>query len=162
MEAERADAVVSRGGKSWTLVTDKSGYLGTGSMFNSPNAGAQIDAGYTTSSPEMQYRVQFTTTGTYYVWLRAWAIDTNDNSVHVGLNGQASPTADRMSVGTYGSWAWVRTTMDGPVATIVVSSAGTHTLNVWMREDGIRIDRILLSTNSSFIPTGAGPSESPR
>ncbi|HKS29833.1 MAG TPA: S8 family serine peptidase [Pyrinomonadaceae bacterium] len=162
MEAERADSVVSRGGKSWTLVTDKSGYAGTGSMFNSPNTGTQIDTGYTTTSPEMQYRVQFTTTGTYYVWLRAWAIDTNDNSVNAGLNGQASSTADRMTLGTYGSWAWTRTTMDGPVATITVTSAGVHTFNIWMREDGIRIDRILLTTSSSFVPAGSGPAESPR
>jgi subtilisin family serine protease len=162
MEAERADAVISRGGKSWVPVTDRSGYTGSGLMFNSPDTGVQIDSGYTTTSPEMQYRVQFNTTGTYYVWLRAWANNTSDNSVNVGLNGQASSTADRISVGTYGSWTWVRTTMDGPVATILVSSAGIKTLNVWMREDGLRIDRVLLTTNASFIPTGSGPVESPR
>lgn len=162
MEAERADAVISRSGKTWTLATDRTGYSGGGLMFNNPDTNAQIDSGYPTTSPEMQYRVQFTTTGTYYVWLRAWANDTSDNSVHVGLNGQAISTADRISVGTYGSWTWVRTTMDGPVATIVVPSAGIQTINVWMREDGLRIDRLLLTTNQSFVPTGSGPAESPR
>jgi subtilisin family serine protease len=162
MEAERADAVISRGGKSWTPVTDRAGYTGSGLMFNNPDTGVQIDTGYATTSPEMQYRVQFTTTGTYYVWLRAWANDTSDNSVNVGLNGQASTTADRISVGTYGAWAWVRTTMDGPVATLAVPGAGIQTINVWMREDGLRIDRILLTTNASFVPTGSGPAESPR
>jgi hypothetical protein len=162
MEAERADAVISRGGKSWTPVPDRAGYTGSGAMFNNPDTGVQIDSGYATTSPEMQYRVQFTTTGTYYVWLRAWANDTSDNSVNVGLNGQAVQTADRISVGTYGSWTWIRTTMDGPVATVVVTSAGVQTLNVWMREDGLRIDRVLLTTSQSFIPTGSGPAESPR
>jgi subtilisin family serine protease len=162
MEAERADTVISRGGKSWTPVTDRPGYTGSAAMFNNPDTGVQIDSGYSTTSPEMQYRVQFTTTGTYYVWLRAWANDTSDNSVNVGLNGQAITTADRISVGTYGSWTWVRSTMDGPVATVVVTSAGIQTLNVWMREDGLRIDRVLLTTNGSFVPTGSGPAESPR
>ena len=37
--------------------------------------------------------------------------------------------------------------MDGPVATLNVTTAGLHTINVWMREDGARIDRVLL-TNS--------------
>jgi subtilisin family serine protease len=162
MEAERADALISRGGKSWTPVTDKAGFVGSGAMFVNPDTGVQIDTGYATTAPEMQYRVQFTTTGTYYVWLRAWANDTSDNSVNVGVNGQANTTADRISVGTYGAWTWVRSTMDGPVATVFVSSAGVQTINVWMREDGLRVDRVLLTTNSSFVPTGAGPAESPR
>jgi subtilisin family serine protease len=162
MEAERADAVISRGGKSWTPVTDRAGYTGSGAMFVNPDTGVQIDTGYATTSPEMQYRVQFTITGTYYVWLRAWANDTSDNSVNVGVNGQANTTADRISVGTYGAWTWVRSTMDGPVATVVVTSAGIQTVNVWMREDGLRIDRVLLTTSASFVPTGSGPAESLR
>jgi len=37
-----------------------------------------------------------------------------------------------------------------------------HTINVWMREDGSIVDRLLLTPDSSLIPTGDGPPESDR
>jgi hypothetical protein len=82
--------------------------------------------------------------------------------VHVGLDGQAVASADRMSFpsASYGSWAWFQSTMDGPVATLQVTSAGLHTINVWMREDGFRLDRLVLTTDARFTPTGDGPPES--
>ncbi len=52
--------------------------------------------------------------------------------------------------------------MDGPVATIVVSTPGIHTINVWMREDGFRLDKIVLTTNANATYSGAGPAESPK
>jgi len=39
--------------------------------------------------------------------------------------------------------------------------AGVHTINVWMREDGTIIDRLLL-TPLSTVPSGDGPAESDR
>jgi hypothetical protein len=52
--------------------------------------------------------------------------------------------------------------MDGPVATINVTSSGVHTISVWMREDGFRFDKLLLTTDSNYTPTGIGPGESPQ
>lgn len=43
--------------------------------------------------------------------------------------------------------------MGGAVATIDVPSVGTHTLNVWMREDGMVVDKLILTTNSSYVPS---------
>ncbi len=37
--------------------------------------------------------------------------------------------------------------------TIYVDSPGMHTLDVWMREDGCMIDRLLLTTNPSYAPS---------
>jgi hypothetical protein len=31
-----------------------------------------------------------------------------------------------------------------------------------MREDGTVVDKIVLTTNANFVPTGAGPGQSPR
>ena len=50
--------------------------------------------------------------------------------------------------------------MDSVVATINVTSAGLHTINVWMREDGLVLDKLVLTTNASFTPTATGPAES--
>jgi hypothetical protein len=52
--------------------------------------------------------------------------------------------------------------MDGPDATFDVASTGIHTVNAWMREDGFVFDKIVLTTNAGYTPTGDGPAESPR
>ena len=108
--------------------------------------------------------MQFSTPGTYYVWPRGLATNGGNDSVHVGLDGQAVASAARMTFpsASYSSWAWFQSTMDGPVATLQVTSAGLHTINVWMREDGFRLDRLLLTTSASYAPAGEGPPESTR
>jgi len=45
-------------------------------------------------------------------------------------------------------------------ACIVVTNAGPHTINFWMREDGFYFDKFLLTTDTAFAPTGVGPAES--
>lgn len=162
IEAENHHANTGRSGGSWVARTNPAGYVGSSAMVAEPNSGQMIDTAYTTTSPELQYQVRFATAGTYYVWLRGHADSTADNSVHVGIDGQAVQSADRISLGSFGAWGWFAGTTDGPVATIVVSSAGVHTINVWMREDGLRLDRLLLTTNSGYVPNGAGPAESGR
>lgn len=161
-EAEHYANIISRSGHAWNTQTAVAGYVGSGFMRAEPNDGANIDTSYTTTSPELQYQVQFASTGTYYVWLRSENDAGTDDSVHVGLDGQAVSTADRMSLSTRLAWAWFQGTMDGPVATLTIASAGQHTINVWMREDGFRLDRLLLTTSATFVPSGNGPAESPR
>lgn len=165
VDAESSYASIARGGQQWTTYRDASRPAGTicgGAMVSEPDSGVQIDTGYATTAPERQYKVLFSTPGTYYVWLRAWAANSNNNSINVGLDGQPTTTADRITLGTYNSWTWTGSTMDGPVATLVITSAGEHTINVWMREDGMWIDRLLLTTSSSYVPSGTGPAESSR
>ena len=52
--------------------------------------------------------------------------------------------------------------MDGAPATITIGSAGPHTLSLYMREDGMRVDRLLLSTDAGLVPSDSGPPESAR
>src|SRR3989304_968418 len=52
--------------------------------------------------------------------------------------------------------------MEGGRSTIDVTEVGVHTLNAYMREDGLAFDKILLTTNPDYTPTGFGPTESPR
>jgi YD repeat-containing protein len=163
MEAENASANVSRGGKSWVARTDVSGFAGSAFMRAEPDTGATIDdTTYPTTQTELRYQVNITTPGTYHVWVRMYAADSGNNSVHVGLDGQAVTSADKISSNTFGAWTWNKATTDGPVATLNIATAGLHTINVWMREDGFRVDRLLLTTNSAFTPSGTGPAESPR
>jgi lysophospholipase L1-like esterase len=125
-----------------------------------PNMGTGITAGYTTTSPELVYNVNFTSTGTYYVWIRGAAPSTADDSLHAGIDGTAPTTADEIA-GFLPGWAWNRTTRDGTPAKLIVPSPGLHTVHLWMREDGMRVDKVLLRKSSSAsAPDGAGPSES--
>ncbi len=163
MEAEHADANVTRSGKTWTPGTSLSGYQGEGYLTSLPNTGTLIGTNYTTTSPELAFNVNFTTAGTYYVWVRGRASSGNDDSCHAGLDSAGPASADKMTGFNTSSWVWKRGTSDGPAATLVVPTTGVHTVHLWMREDGLNVDRLLLRTSSSpKAPSGAGPAESPR
>lgn len=58
------------------------------------------------------------------------------------------------------TWTWGNKDNAGLPVTIEVSEVGAHTLHLWQREDGFRLDRILLTTDSGYNPTGDGPPES--
>src|SRR6266404_4989212 len=69
IEAEHFDANLARGGKSWKSATP-AGFGGAGAMAALPNTGGQIDSNIAATSPQLQYKVLFATTGVYRVWLR--------------------------------------------------------------------------------------------
>ena len=116
---------------------------------------ATVDAGVETLSPRLDYPVQFVRAGTHYVWVHGQAAaqaGLNGDSLHVGLNQQAVRSAKRIT-GFGGAYRWASKTMGGPVATIRVPAPGLYTLNVWMREDGVRFDGLAVSSNPAFLPT---------
>ena len=163
IEAEHYDAKLARNGQDWTPVLSPSGYAGAGALQALPNSGVIKDTGYVGASPELIYNVNFTTTGTYYVWIRGSAASGTDDSLHAGLDGTGPASADRLSSFTSSGWVWKRDTMDAAPATLVIATPGSHTICLWMREDGLKVDRILLRTSSSATaPSGGGPAESPR
>ena len=163
IEAENFDANTPRGGDSWNFVTTPTGFSGTAAMFAGPNDGDNINTGYSTTSPQLDYQVNFVKTGIHYVWVLGNRQDSGfDDSLHIGLGGVEIATSDRVNFGGTTSWVWTNQTMDSAVATFNVTETGIQTLNAWMREDGLTIDKIVLTTDSAFVPTGFGPAESPR
>jgi hypothetical protein len=36
-----------------------------------------------------------------------------------------------------------------------------HMLNVWMREDGVVVDKLILTANAAYVPSANGPAQSP-
>ena len=161
MEAENSDNKIARNGKDWLFGTSITGYSGTGYVEALPNSGTTYDTGYIGVSPELVYNVQFSTTGTYYVWIRGSAPSGADDSLHAGLDGASPASADRIS--SFTTWGWKQSTMDVAPATLTVSTPGLHTIHLWMREDGLRVDKLLLRTSSSTTaPSGTGPAESAR
>ncbi len=60
-------------------------------------------------------------------------------------------------------WDWANEDpTTGDAATLSISSSGPYTLSVWPREDGLRLDRLLLTTDTTYLPTASGPPESLR
>jgi glucose/arabinose dehydrogenase len=158
-EVEHAHATLAQGGHAWTSDTT-AGASGT-ALRATPNSGSNNNTGYTTNSPRLDFKVSFAKTGTHYIWIRGIGASGNDDSVHAGLDGAASTSSDRIS--SFGTgFTWSKATMDGVSATISVPSTGVHTINLWMREDGFVVDKIVVTTSSSYVPSGTGPAESPR
>ncbi len=159
IEAEHFSSNVARSGNSWSVVSD--GRASGGYQVNTANNDDEgFNENYTGRSSELTYDIQFESAGTYYVWLRGDAPDGRSDSVYIGLNGEAITTGSRIDFNESGhDWAGDRMDSAGRV-TIEVDAPGTHQLNLWMREDGTAIDKIVISDDVDYVPSGSGPAES--
>ena len=143
-------------GSAWVDASD-SGASGESMLRADPNTG--VNALDTTVGPRRDYRIDFTNTGIYYVWVRLNGATGEDDSVHVGLDGSLASSGGGLTLissqrGT--GWKW---TNSGPSRriTVNVGTGGVHTFNLWMREDGSRVDQVILTRDFSFVPGGGGP-----
>ncbi len=135
-----------------------SGASGGQAMRTEPNSGAS--AGDTTNGPRLDYDVNFTTTGVYYIWVRMLGT-TGNKSVHAGLDGELASGGSTGLRDQSGSWHWEQTVGSWRV-TVLVDTPGYHTVNLWMREDYTPVDKIVLTTDARFTPTTTGPDQSSR
>lgn len=165
IEAEDFHGTEAKGGSSWNFGTALVGFSGDGYMEALPDSGVSRNdtPGFSDVSPRLDFKVNFTQPGTYFVWVRGYGKDGSGDSLHVGLDNQELDSADRITGwGTAFVWAKGRQSPSTGDPTIDIAAAGEHTINVWMREDGVIIDKLLLTTDATFTPTGIGPAESLR
>lgn len=95
-------------------------------------------------------------TGTYRVWSRIMAPDTNNNSYYIKVdNGCAYKVGDVAIAAN--AWTWVDY-KDGQTGSKVDIdlTAGNHTVQLMGVEPGVKVDRVIFSTNTSCTPTGTG------
>ena len=114
------------------------------------------------------YPVYFNTRGRYYVWVRAYSTNSEDNGLHVGLDG-AWPESGRRLQWCDGknSWRWEskqRTAQQHcgePYKIFLdIETPGLHTISFSMREDGFEFDKWLMTTDRTMPrPEGQGPTE---
>ena len=157
VEAEDFDANVEVGGHAWVLTGPVDGFIGEFGM-HAPNGQGGGGTDYATNSERLEYEIQFEKTGPHYVWILAWGASGTDDSCHVGLDGEATPLSNQMSGGWSGGYAWNNSRYQMPEPSqIDITTTGLHTLNIWVREDGLIIDKIVLTTNPDYRPTGEGP-----
>jgi len=163
VEAEHySNKAPGQNGTGWEEVGPKGGFTGVAGMevFNeSTNTTTYVE-----ESARLDYEINFVKTGTHYVWILAYADGGSSDSCHAGLDGEAIPTLVALT-GWSGDYEWnsdLMSTSDLPI--FEVTSTGVHTFNIWMREDNLIVDKIVLTTNPNFTLSGTepGPPESPR
>lgn len=152
MEAEGFTSSSSGVGKSWEQVTvnGASGASSDNALQALPNSGSREDT--PGDGPSVSYQVLISDADDYIVHVRAQGLDGSSDSLFVTVDGDTSDFRN-LSL-SRNSWAWERSTNAFGL------SAGVHTINIWMREPGAMIDKIVLNQSTSS-PLGAGPAASP-
>ncbi|MEO0323129.1 MAG: hypothetical protein AAF447_09245 [Myxococcota bacterium] len=127
-----------------------------------------------TRAPTLVYRVFFETPGRYYVWVHARGQGPAANGLHVGLDGDwprndlVDPSTMRLQFRN--GWRWAQTRRGGRQHTGVsgtdevserdanvwlqIDTPGVHTIELGMREDGLEIDKVILTTDPELEPEG--------
>jgi hypothetical protein len=170
LEAENYSMNTPAAGQAWTFTTSppyllpsgaNTNFSGTGSMVVLPNAGIAFSynpGDHPVNNPELDYLVYFPTAGNYTVWIRGSgdsdAAGQND-SINLGLDGAIAYRMNGVWTQAAG-YAWGAAPTPGG-ATFTVPTPGIHVLNIWMREDGFAFDKLVLSSNPNYNPTGTGP-----
>jgi polygalacturonase len=91
--------------------------------------------------------------GTYKLWGRVMAPTNKDDSFWVRVDGGTWVNWNDITSG--GSWHWANVTNDASSdAPILVNlAAGAHTISFAYREDGTRLDRVLVTNDLNLVPT---------
>jgi len=113
----------------------------------------------------LHYRVKINKTGRYYVWVRAFSSGTEDNGIHVGINGSWPETGQRLQwCEGKNTWRWESKQRTENVHCgepylifLDIKKAGVSEITFSMREDGFEFDRFLLTKNKDYVPQGIGP-----
>ncbi|MEM6803667.1 MAG: hypothetical protein AAF696_19845 [Bacteroidota bacterium] len=101
----------------------------------------------------LSYRIKFQSPGKYYVWVRAFSTGSEDNGIHVGLDGEWPASGQRMQwcQGKH-QWTWEskqRTAAkhcgEPEKIFLMVEKAGWHEVQFSMREDGFEFDAFVLN-----------------
>ena len=141
-----------------------------------PSAGASAvlpnGAGGNETGSKIEYDVEFAQAGTYYVWIRASGDNGNDDSVWFHIDGdgdgfterpverEAGNAASMTGFQPQADFVWRSDSQDGPDPfTVEVPAAGPRAIALARREDGSFVDKILLTSQSTYTPTGFGPPE---
>ena len=98
-----------------------------------------------------RFEVDLAAAGGYTLWARVWWEGECSNSFTVRIDDH--PPFILGDNATYKAWHWVKY----PVARMVRPvrlDKGRHTIVFHNREDGVRIDQVVLSADARFVPVG--------
>ncbi len=153
MEAESFTSMAPGSGAAanhtWSVVSDVPDSGAGLAVEATPNVNVNVmDA---TNGPRLDYQIQFQNPGTYYVWVRMLGLNGADDSLHAGLDGVPVTYGGLGMTDTRGTWHW-EDQSGGQRVTVQVGSPGVHTFHLWMREDGVIVDKIILTQDPNEAP----------
>lgn len=96
--------------------------------------------------------------GTYRVWGRVIMPTINDDSFWLHMDS-ITPWQQWNNNSTFPTaWTWIviHDTLEGESNMLYPLTAGSHTLEFTYREDGAKLDKLLVTNDLSFTPTGLG------
>lgn len=112
----------------------------------------------------LTYKVHFNNPGRYYVWIRHFSTGTEDNGIHVGLDGEWPESGKRWQTTIKRQWAWESRQRTEQLHIgepfklyLEIPNAGEHTIHFSMREDGFEFDKFILAKDRYYIPEEFGP-----
>jgi hypothetical protein len=164
MEAEHAFRNTPGRSHTWRRIHNNADYLGEGMLFAAPD-GKYNASDHLCGQPRLDYRVRIDKPGTYHLWVRGGGRYYNSDAVFVAVDGESVRT---LGTGWTGGCGWEAV----PGGGFTIKAPGVHTVNVWMREDGTYLDRLLLTSKppKEYEPVreksahgkrlGPGPAES--
>ena len=109
----------------------------------------------------IEYDIEITHPGRYFVWVRAYSTGPEDNGIHVGLDGMWPESGQRLQwCEGKNAWTWAskqRTEeqhcgVPGQIW-LDITTPGRHTVMFSMREDGFEMDAWELASDAAYIPT---------
>lgn len=153
-EAEDFDEAVSIDAVySWEQQADDdlyAGYSGAGYLVAMPEASGDPSSGcfatVDTCGARLVYVFEAVAPGDYYLHIQSYAGDAGNNSLFYGIDRLPATRVDEEGTSLLyvnlacGAWTW-----DTAPAPIQVADTEPHELDLWMREDGTRLDALVLS-----------------
>jgi hypothetical protein len=85
--------------------------------------------------------------GSFSLWALANAPDTSSDSFWISVDGGPDT---QLTIPAQVGWTWAS------LGSALTLSSGTHTLKVKVREDGVLLDKLLLTASAAFVPQGLG------
>ena len=119
-----------------------------------------------TNGPALVYLIDFQTKGNYYVYIKGFGASSDSDSIHFGLDGIPATTEIKNGFSLPINPAapqWVNSVPGENPIEITVLNPGIHSFFIWMRENGVTIQRIWLDTGINKIgngDVGSGPKTS--
>ncbi len=147
---------------AWVTTTSYGGYAGTSALISLPNDGDNMLL--TLNGPRVDYGIYLQTPGNYYFYVRGRPDPVSPADNDSIMAGVAGSSFTQIGSG-FGGWTstsnftWRR----WPIP-LNFPAAGLYTINIWMREDGMVVDRFAMSTNDALFSDGStavGPAQSP-
>ncbi|MEL7533861.1 MAG: lamin tail domain-containing protein, partial [Bacteroidota bacterium] len=107
------------------------------------------------TSKQVDYHFRLSKAGNYRVYGLVRAPNGNDDSFWVRIDNGSWAKWNSIERSSSYVWDQVHDQLNGNQAVVWALSAGEHTLSVASREDGTRLDKLVIS-NQNAIPSGLG------